>query len=187
MEFVLDPVVVWTARLVLAAVFGAAAVAKFRAWEEFAGVVHNYRLLLPPLERPTVYLLPPLEAAIAVGLLIDATRPTAAAGAATLLLVFGAAMGVNLLRGRRNIDCGCFASVLRQRLSWSLVWRNLVLLLLALAAFPPQLPVRALTWLDLVTTVAAAATLVLLYMAFSRLFGFAPSEHAVPGGRRVDA
>ncbi len=187
MELVLDPVVVWSARLVLAAVFGAAAVTKLRALEEFTGVVHNYRLLPRPLERPVAYLLPPFELAIAVGLLVEATRPAAAAGAASLLLVFAFAMGVNLLRGRRNIDCGCFASVLRQRLSWSLVWRNLALLMLALAALPPQLPVRALSWLDLVTTVAAAATLALLYAAFSRLFGFAPIEHAVQGGTRADA
>ncbi len=174
MELALDPVVAWTARLVLAAVFGGAAIMKLRALDEFVGVVHNYRLVPEALERPVTYLLPPFEGAVALGLLIEPTRVVAAAAAAGLLLVFAAAMAVNLARGRRNIDCGCFATVLRQHLSWGLVGRNLVLAVFALAALPGELPVRALGWFDVLTTVFAAATAILLYAAYSRLMGLAP-------------
>src|SRR5918992_5462755 len=110
MDLVHDPVVVWTARLVLAAVFGAAAVTKLRALEAFVGVVHNYRMLPESLVRLVAYLLPPFEAVIAMGLLVEQTRPYAAAAAAGLLVIFAVAMGINLVRGRRDIDCGCFAS-----------------------------------------------------------------------------
>ncbi len=174
MELVLDPVVVWTARVVLAAVFGAAAVMKLRALDEFIGVVHNYRLLPEAMVRPTAYLLPPFEGMVAAGLLVEPTRPYAAAAAAGLLIVFAIAMGVNLMRGRRNIDCGCFASVLKQRLSWGLIGRNMVLLALALAALLGELPTRPLGLFDIVTTLAASATVILLYVAYSRLVGLAP-------------
>lgn len=182
MDVLFDPVVVWTARLTLAAVFGMAAVLKLRALEEFVGVVHNYRLLPEALVRPVAYLLPPFEGMVAIGLLIEPTRPYAAAGAAVLLVLFTIAMGINLARGRRNIDCGCFASTLKQRLSWGLVGRNAVLLALALSVMPSELPARPLMWLDVISTVAGSATVVLLYVAFSRLVGLAPPNDGRTGG-----
>jgi hypothetical protein len=56
-----------------------------------------------------------------------------------LLILFAAAMAINIGRGRRNIDCGCFQSALRQNLSLTLVARNLGLaLLLGIPAAVPQ-------------------------------------------------
>lgn len=173
----LDPALALTAALVLAAVFGPAAVAKLRAPEAFAGVVENYRLLPPALVRPAALALPPVELAAALGLLLPATRPYAAAAAVALLLVFAAAMGVNLARGRRDIDCGCFVSPLRQKVSWALVARNLALA--ALCGLPLVLAdgaaARDLTVLDGVTILAGAGSLLLLNAAVGRLFGLAPA------------
>jgi hypothetical protein len=80
--------------------------------------------------------LPPLEAAVALGLLVGATRPLAGAAAALLLGVFGMALAVNLARGRTSIDCGCFRSDLRQALSPALLVRNAVLMAAALCLVP---------------------------------------------------
>ena len=60
--------------------------------------------------------------------------PWTEAAAALLLSVFAVAMGINLLRGRRHIDCGCFQGTLKQPLSWTLVSRNALLALLLVAA-----------------------------------------------------
>lgn len=177
-----DPVVIWAVRLVLAAVFALAAVTKLRALDEFTGVVHNYRVLPEVLVRPVAYGLPPLEAAIALGLLIDPTRTLAAGGAAALLLGFALAMAVNILRGRVQIDCGCFASTLKQQISWALVGRNVVLIGLALLAMPSALPERTLTWLDTLTVIAAALSALLLYIAFTQLRSLAPPPRPRPGG-----
>jgi hypothetical protein len=50
-------------------------------------------------------------------------------------------MAINIRRGRRHIDCGCFQSALKQTLSWILVARNGVLaLLLGLALLTTQGP-----------------------------------------------
>ena len=96
-------------RTLIALVYLTAAIGKMRHWAVFQGVVANYRLLPDVLVAPFAYCLPPFEA---------------------LLVVFAAAMGINLKRGRQHIDCGCFQSVLKQRLSWTLVVRNGVLALL---------------------------------------------------------
>jgi hypothetical protein len=140
-----------------------------RALDEFAGVVHNYRILPEALVRPVAYGLPAVEGAIALGLLIEPTRTLAAGGAVILPLVFSLAIAVNLLRGRVEIDCGCFASALKQRISWSLVARNAVLGGLALLVLTSPPAARTLTWLDLITVGAAALGAVLLYLAFTQL------------------
>ena len=164
----LDPAAVWTARLVLAAVFAMAALSKLRALEEFVGVVHNYRVLPEPWVRAVAYALPPLEAAIALALLIEPAHGFGAVAAGALLVVFSLAMAVNLARGRLEIDCGCFAATLRQRISWSLVGRNLVLIGLAALAMPAS-AARPLSWLDAVTIVGGATGAVVLYVAFTQL------------------
>jgi uncharacterized membrane protein len=176
----LDPAIGWTVVLVLAGVFGAAAVSKLRALDAFVGVVHNYRLVPEPLERPIAYVLPAVELAIAMGVLVPATRAMAALAAAILLALFAGAMAINLMRGRRDIDCGCFATVLRQHLSWPLVLRNLLLAGLALAVVP-GLNARGLGWLDLMTVGCASAALVFVHAAASRLFGIGTPSHPARG------
>jgi len=128
-------------RTLIALVFLAAAIGKMRHWAVFQGVVANYRLLPDVLVAPFAYALPPFEALLGATLLLGLFSPWADAAAAALLLLFAAAMGINLMRGRRNIDCGCFQSALKQTLSWILVARNGVLaLLLGLALVTTQGP-----------------------------------------------
>ena len=110
-------------RVLTALVFLSAALGKVRHRLAFQGVVTNYRLL-PSIAVPGfAWLLPLLEAAAAVALLF-AAAPWPEAIAATLLILFSAAMAINIRRGRRHIDCGCFQSSLKQTLSWILVARN---------------------------------------------------------------
>jgi hypothetical protein len=176
----LDPAIGWTVVLLLAGVFGAAATTKLRALDAFVGVVHNYRLVPEPLVRPIAYALPVIELSIAVGVLLPAGRVPSAIAAAILLALFAGAMAINLVRGRRDIDCGCFATVLRQRLSWLLVLRNLLLAALALLIVP-GMGARGLGWLDLVTVGCASMALLFVYAAASRLLGHGPPGHSVRG------
>jgi Methylamine utilisation protein MauE len=91
--------------------------------------------LLPQvLVGPVTYILPPAEAAIGAMLPTGLFAPWAEAAAAVLLGVFALAMGINLLRGRRHIDCGCFQGALKQTLCWTLVGRNALLALLLVGA-----------------------------------------------------
>ena len=120
-----------TIRVLVALVFLTAAYGKFRHWTVLQGVVANYRLLPEVLVAPAAYLLPPVEAMLGAALLLGLESPWPELGAAALLLLFAVGMGINLARGRRHIDCGCFQSALKQTLNWKLVIRNIVLVLLS--------------------------------------------------------
>jgi uncharacterized membrane protein len=168
-----DPALALLAIPLLAVVFGAAALAKLRDLDMFQGVVEQYRLLPAFLVKPFVRVLPVLELGAALGLLLPPTRALAAATLVGLLVLFAAAMAINLARGRSDIDCGCFIGVHKQRISWALVVRNLVLAGFGVMLLPGTTG-RPLAALDWVTIGAAAASLLLLYEAIGRLFGLAP-------------
>lgn len=162
--------------LLLGAIFALAAAGKLAAWHELSGVVQNFRLLPQRMVQPVTVLLPVAETAIAAGLQVPAARSAAAWGAAALLLMFAAALAINLRRGRREIDCGCFRSDLRQPVSTALVLRNLLLALsaLALAAWPSTAVPQPVEWL---LASAAAATLLACYLATGLVFRPAPPRY----------
>jgi hypothetical protein len=122
-----DPSVALAGRLLGALVFATAVVGKVRHRHELAGVVANYRLLPERLAAPAAWAIVGLECMTALSLVSGALLAGGAALAIVLLGGFALAMAVNLARGRREIDCGCFQSGLRQRLSAALVARNLIL------------------------------------------------------------
>jgi Methylamine utilisation protein MauE len=164
----LDPIVPTVAILTVAAVFAASAAMKFVALDEFEGALADYRLAPRVLEAPLTRLLPALEAAGALAILIPAARAAGCALLLGLLALFTAAIAINLARGRRAIDCGCFGPALRQPLSDWLLARNALLALVLVAAAAPANQ-RALTRLDLATAGFSAAALVLLYAAMNYL------------------
>lgn len=138
--------------VLLAVVFSAAGLAKIRSIDTLEGVVQNFRVLPTRLARPLALVLPPAEIAVAAALMVPATRAYGAGAAAALLLVFTIAIAINLARGRREIDCGCFSSELKQTLSGWLVTRNAVLAacavgLMVLLADPASVPPTWAAWL----------------------------------------
>jgi hypothetical protein len=108
------------------------------------------------------------EGVLAAALFVPALRVAASLGVASVLLLYGFAIAVNLARGRRDIDCGCGGPAGRQTLSEALVLRNALLAAAALASALPLAP-RALGWLDALTATAAVASTALLYAAASQL------------------
>lgn len=105
-----DPLFLRLASSVLAAVFLLSAVRKIRDLRYFTGAVAAYRLLPRSWVRPFVYTLPWLELALGLMLLLGWRTREAAIISAMLLLLFLFAMGVNLARGRTDLDCGCSGS-----------------------------------------------------------------------------
>jgi uncharacterized membrane protein YphA (DoxX/SURF4 family) len=127
-----DPVWISASSLGLALLLGAAALHKWRDRAGFAQVLRNYGLLPRGLEKPLTLLLAVLELAAATALLLPAWRTPAALLAAALLLLYAGVMALSLLQGRRIADCGCHLGRQSQAVSAPLVWRNLLLVLLAL-------------------------------------------------------
>lgn len=178
----IDPVIQLSARLALALLFGAAAWHKLADRRRFEATVRRYELgpawAVPWVSR----LLPPCEIALSVGLLFGATRHAAAAGSVALLAVYAAAVGINLRRGRRDLDCGCFAWSARTPVGPWLLRRNLGLAALACLVLLPSRP-RSLIWVDWATIATTLVASVLLFVAVDRLANTGPAWREL-GGRR---
>ena len=170
----LDPVLALTGALTLAGIFVSAGVTKLRAREAFSAVIENYRVLPDGLVPVTARALPVIELAAAIGLAFPATRSLASGVIALMLIAFALAMAINLRRGRHDIDCGCFIGLLRQKLSWPLVARNIALAIIAFALAAGTVSARSLGVLDMLTSVAGTGAILLVYASYGRLFGLAP-------------
>ncbi len=174
----IDPTIDWTLSAALALIFAVSAVMKLIDLNEFQGAVENYRIVPEQLSGLIAGAVPIAELAGASGLLLPATHRGAAMLLAMLLIGFTASIVINLLRGRRNIDCGCFGPALRQQLSWWLPARNLALIaMLAIMLIPAA--TRPLAPLDIATILLAAATLAMLYAAANFLAANAPHLSAM--------
>jgi hypothetical protein len=160
-------------RVLVALVFLSAAFGKARHRLAFQGVVVNYRLI-PEIAVPAFALLLPLvEATAAAGLLV-APPPWPEIGGAALLMLFAAAMGINITRGRRHIDCGCFQSALKQTLNWTLVARNSGLAVLL--AVPASVPDGALPESRVAEALMMGTALFVLLQSLNILWSVVPAS-----------
>jgi len=107
-------------RVVLASVFGAAAIAKIADPASFASAIDNYQLTAWPIAAGLALYLPWLELVAAAALF----WPRFSAGGAAILTglsgVFVTALGSALMRGL-DISCGCFGSDTASGLAWPLI------------------------------------------------------------------
>ena len=166
-----DPFVVRIISLGFMLLFVLAAAHKLTGLATFQAVLTDYRLLPPTLVPLIALAVPVLELLLGVGWLISAYTPTVAYTSAGLLTAYTVAMGINLIRGRVHIGCGCGfggASPDDQPLSVGLLLRNVVLVIVALLATFP-VPERQLGIVDNLTLVAALLASTLLYAAANQL------------------
>jgi hypothetical protein len=99
---------------------------------------------------------------------------------AALLLVYAAAMAVNIVRGRTHIDCGCLGfGTSRASLGWELVARNMLLAAVALAAAALPVAPRALGAIDAISGIGAIVAFALLYFGFGQFTAVRLQEKAV--------
>ena len=116
-------------RYFLAAVFAVAALAKLRNLAGTRQALIEFGIS-GWLARRAALLLPASELACAAGLIPPVTAKLAALALAVLLTIFTAAIGLNLLRGRRP-SCACFGAVNSSPIGPQTILRNLVLLAMA--------------------------------------------------------
>jgi Methylamine utilisation protein MauE len=172
----MHPVIELTLALSLAALFAAATLHQLRALAEWPGVVRNYRLVPDGAAGVVAGALLAAEALTAAALAWVPARRLGAASAAVLLLLFGAALWINLRRGRSHIDCGCFGSRLRQRISAWMVARNLALALCALTLLLPRAG-GMLSPLELAASLTCVGTLAFLYPVLAVVLRPAPPTY----------
>ena len=134
----------------------------------FQGVITDYQILPMSWSPWLARSLPLVELGAGIGLLIPALRIPALIVVTLLLTGYSAAIALNILRGRRDLDCGCAGPGQAQTISGWMLGRNLLLITLALLSGPALQQVRldGPGWcLALLGTVLAA----LLYHVFNQL------------------
>jgi len=88
-----------------------------------------------------------LELAIAVAIVIPATRTTAAIIAGNVLFIYMLHMAFQLYRGRRDLDCGCAGPAGQLKMSGHLVIRNLLLVAATFFCLIPADNAAMMLWL----------------------------------------
>jgi len=174
----MDPALAVILRGSLALLFVVAATHKLRDVAAFRATLEAYGLLPAALLAAAARVLPALELATAV--ILATPRAPALGGllAAGLLALYGVAMAVNLVRGRRDLDCGCMGPGAGRRIGGVLIARNAALIAAALACLLPVRP-RSLVWVDACTVPLAIAAVAALYAAIERLLANAPAVAAL--------
>jgi len=122
-------------RLIVGGVFIYASLDKLAHPQAFAEVIHHYRIVPYVLLHPSALLLPMVEFVVGVALILGLGRRGAALIMALLLVVFMGGIASALMRNL-DISCGCFNTDGGHAVGLSLLWRDLILLVLCL---PPLL------------------------------------------------
>jgi hypothetical protein len=167
---VLDPAFGYSIVLGMAVLFASAGIHKLRDLARFTEIFAAYRLLPQAAARRLAWFIPGLELVVAMSLPWESSRSLAVPSAIALLLAYASAMGVNLLRGRRDLDCGCGAARDRRAIAAWMVWRNLFLAAALGIAALPWSP-RPFAWTDVLTVTGGLAVSITLYAAIDMLLG----------------
>jgi hypothetical protein len=176
-----DPAIAIPLRCLLALLFASAAWHKLSDLAAFRIVLHDYQVLPLALVTPATAIVIATELGLAATLPWAPSAPTAAWVAIALLGVYATAIGINLARGRRTLDCGCAPSAYRQPLSEWLLVRNAALILVASITLLPVTP-RPWTGVDWLTLAGAVATGTMIWTAAQRLLALATT---MPGMGRL--
>jgi hypothetical protein len=169
-----DPAVATLAALAIALLFASAGLGKLRDAMRFRATLDAYRVLPAALVPAASRALPCVELMLAAALIDPASRALAAALSAAVLLVYGAGIGINLWRGRRELDCGCEPFGQRRPIAAWMLARNALLGAVALLAVLPSTR-RALEAVDALTILGGLSVLVPAYLAAEQLLAGHPA------------
>lgn len=167
----IDILPVLVANVLLGGLFLLGGAAKAKDFTGFTGTLAAYMLVPEALLAPAAAAIVAVELAAGVAAIgaVAIGSQVAMGVIAALLLVYAAAMGINIARGRTHIDCGCLGfGTARASLGWELVARNILLAAIALAVFALPVAPRALGAVDAISGLGAIAALALLYLGFGQ-------------------
>jgi len=167
----LDPLVIRLLSLAFALLLATMAWHKLADLARFCGILAAYQLLPAALATPAAWLFAALEMALAGAWALGWNPAMTGAATVFLLGVYTLAVGVNVLRGRTYIDCGCgfgASAGSGQRLRGRLLLRNALLMVGALAATLSATP-RELSPSDHFGLAGAGIVLALLYLGANQL------------------
>lgn len=117
-------------RLCLGVFLAPSAIAKLTHLKRFAQDLIAYEILPAGVARIAAFILPWVELGLAVSLILGIALPATAMTTAFVFAAFSAAVVVNLRRGR-EISCGCYGIAGTETISWGIVARNCMLLIMS--------------------------------------------------------
>ncbi len=106
---------------------------KLRSLSDFRSAVGAYELVGPRASEFVTKALPPIEVVCGVFILMRRAEPYVVLPAVALFCVFAGAIGINIVRGRRDLDCGCGLAPSGGGIGWAHVIRNILLACMAIA------------------------------------------------------
>lgn len=165
----IDPAVAALVSTCTALLFAGAAGHKLRDLRRFDEIFRAYGLLPPAGRLRLSHAVPALELMVAAGLLLDGARTAAAGVGILLLLAYATAIAVNLLRGRRDLACGCGGPDDRRPIAPWMVWRNLLIAIALGTIMLLPWTARALAPADAVTIGFGTTACALAYLCLDRL------------------
>ncbi|MGF9910181.1 MauE/DoxX family redox-associated membrane protein [Brevibacillus porteri] len=133
-------------RMILALLFISSSVSKIKNSTTHASIVKDYKILPERSIRFFAVLDTYSELLIGLLLIFGLYYSWAALAGSGLLLLYSVAIVVNLLRGRREISCGCGGIVGNHNLSWVLVSRNVLLIAMCLSVYQIPTTYGNLSW-----------------------------------------
>ncbi|AVM25696.1 MauE/DoxX family redox-associated membrane protein [Bacillus pumilus] len=130
----------------LGIIFAGAWLDKVRKQTAHKQQMNAYQLLPPSLTGPMFYLFLTVELACTGLLFVSNMSLVPAIGLTALLCMYTGAVTFNLLRGHRDISCGCGGLLENDRLHWGIVIRNVSMLALVIGLFYVHPFVETIPW-----------------------------------------
>lgn len=155
----MDPLVILIISCGFAGLFLSAALKKSMSFSVFRATLEGYQIIPAHLLLPVSILVVVFEFILCGMWIVESLRPAAAIGSSMILALYAIAIGINLLRSRSHISCGCGWN--EQSLSWGLVTRNGIYILIVLSTLLPQV-IRELQWVDFALGVLTLTVALLL-------------------------
>lgn len=163
----LDPLFVKALSLALSLLFSVGAIHKLKDYTSFCSTLKAYRIFPDALVNVAAAFVISLEITTVVFLLVGPVE-LGALLAVGLLAAYAGGIGLNLLRGRTQIDCGCHFGPGSGNISYALVIRNGVLCVFAALLLVPA-SARPWTWLDSAACLFGLLAAIGIYLAAETL------------------
>lgn len=125
------PLVLLIFRLFLSIVFFISSINKMRQFQQFTAIITAYRLLPETWSKTLALAITSTEFSVSMLLFMGWQSQIAAFVSIFMLFIFSIAMGINLIRGHTDLDCGCSGAKHAQKISFRLVGRNIALSIVA--------------------------------------------------------
>lgn len=144
---------------------------KIRNFKEHIHSIREYKILPNNTVQVFAYLDVAVESIVGLTLLIGYFQREMATVASVLIIIYTSAIIINLLRGRRDLDCGCKGAVGSHSISWKLVLRNCILMGLSfwLIIFTDYLSQQHIFNSEYIFTTILFGALIYIFMIFQML------------------